>query len=91
MKHPHIEWKKRAKMLLWRFVDFLLALFLGEVFFAPNLIFGRGLRGGLLEVFLDTAFFVGDLRAFLRGDVLVVFFAGMINLRAVFWGRMVQY
>ncbi len=81
VKRDRIEWGND--------VDFLdLAFFLAD-FLAPNFIFGPGLlarlRGGplllLLEAFAERA----DLLAVFRGDLRVVFFAGMVRLLRSFW------
>lgn len=70
------------------FLALFLAFFLVTACWAPNFIFARGLRGGVLGgEDLAAVPLVVDLRAVFRGDVLVVFLAGMIRLLCLFWGK----
>ncbi len=77
---------KKVRILRGKEEDFLdLPFFLAD-FLAPNFILGPGLlallRGGpLLEADAERV----DFFAVFRGDLRVVFFAGMVRLLHSFW------
>jgi hypothetical protein len=79
---------KKARIVWGSEEDFLDLLFFLAVFLAPNFILGPGLlalfRGGPLLGFVVVAERV-DFLAVFRGDLRVVFFAGMVRLLHSFW------
>ena len=80
---------KKAR-ILWGREAFLDFLFFRADFLAPNFILGPGLlalfRGGPLLVLLEAGAERVDFLAVFRGDLRVVFFAGMVRLLHSFWG-----